>query len=118
MTAEKRGQTQRSAKTMARIPSAPGKLRGKQSRRDATRWRCAQPMKRATRSRTRRSGIPAAICGTASNGRNWWWAMPAEGSTAMKNRTVAIFVTACGLALAAGVVHADLKKGYYAPEQL
>jgi hypothetical protein len=36
----------------------------------------------------------------------------------MKNRAVAIFVAACGLALAAGVVFADLKKGYYAPDQL
>jgi mono/diheme cytochrome c family protein len=36
----------------------------------------------------------------------------------MKNRAVAIFFVACGVALAAGVVYADLKKGYYAPEQL
>ena len=36
----------------------------------------------------------------------------------MKNRIVAIFVAACGVALAAGVVFADLKKGYYAPDQL
>ena len=36
----------------------------------------------------------------------------------MKNRAVAIFVAACGVALAAGVGYADLKKGYYAPEQL
>jgi hypothetical protein len=36
----------------------------------------------------------------------------------MKNRAVAIFVTACGMALAAGVVYADLKKGYYSPDQL
>ncbi len=44
--------------------------------------------------------------------------MPAEGSIAMKNRAVAIFVAACGVVLAAGVVFADLKKGYYAPDQL
>jgi mono/diheme cytochrome c family protein len=44
--------------------------------------------------------------------------MPAKGSTAIKNRAAAIFVAACGVALAAGVVDADLKKGYYAPEQL
>ena len=44
--------------------------------------------------------------------------MPAEGRTAMKNRVLAIIATACGVALAAGVVYADLKKGYYAPEQL
>ena len=36
----------------------------------------------------------------------------------MKNRAAAIFVAACGLALAAGVVYADLKKGYYSPDQL
>jgi mono/diheme cytochrome c family protein len=36
----------------------------------------------------------------------------------MKNRGVAIFVAACGVALAAGVVYADLKKGYYSPDQL
>jgi hypothetical protein len=36
----------------------------------------------------------------------------------MKNRALAVFVVACGLAIAAGVVYADLKKGYYSPEQL
>jgi len=36
----------------------------------------------------------------------------------MKNRAVAIFVAACGVAISAGVVYADLKKGYYTPEQL
>ena len=36
----------------------------------------------------------------------------------MKNRAFAILVTAFGVALAAGVVYADLKKGYYAPDQL
>jgi hypothetical protein len=36
----------------------------------------------------------------------------------MKNRAVAIFLAACGVALATGVVYADLKKGYYAPDQL
>ena len=35
----------------------------------------------------------------------------------MKNRVLAIVVAACGVALAAGAVYADLKKGYYAPEQ-
>jgi hypothetical protein len=43
--------------------------------------------------------------------------MPAKGRAAMKNRAVAIFVAACGVALAAGVVYADLKKGYYSPDQ-
>ena len=36
----------------------------------------------------------------------------------MKSRTLAIFAVACGAAIAAGVVYADLKKGYYAPDQL
>ncbi len=36
----------------------------------------------------------------------------------MRNRSVAIFVAACGVALATGVVYADLKKGYYSPDQL
>lgn len=36
----------------------------------------------------------------------------------MKNRVLAIIAAACGVALAAGVVYADLKKGYYAPNQL
>jgi len=36
----------------------------------------------------------------------------------MKNRAMAIFVMAWGVALAAGVVYADLKKGYYSPDQL
>jgi hypothetical protein len=36
----------------------------------------------------------------------------------MTNRALAIFAAACGVAIAAGVVYADLKKGYYSPEQL
>ena len=44
--------------------------------------------------------------------------MRIEGRTAMKNRVLAIMVAAFGVALATGVVYADLKKGYYAPEQL
>ena len=36
----------------------------------------------------------------------------------MKNRAVAIFVLACGLAIAASAVYADLKKGNYSPDQL
>jgi hypothetical protein len=44
--------------------------------------------------------------------------MPAEERTAMKNRVLAIFVAACGVAISAGVVYADLKTGYYSPEQL
>jgi len=47
----------------------------------------------------------------ASSGRNWWWAnCQLKGKTAMKKRAVAIIVAACGLALAAGVLYADLKK--------
>ena len=36
----------------------------------------------------------------------------------MNNRGLAILVLACGGAIAASAVYADLKKGYYAPEQL
>jgi hypothetical protein len=36
----------------------------------------------------------------------------------MKNRAVAIFVMACSVAIAASEVYADLKKGYYSPDQL
>ena len=36
----------------------------------------------------------------------------------MKNRALAIFVIACGVAIAASAGYADLKKGYYSPDQL
>jgi hypothetical protein len=36
----------------------------------------------------------------------------------MKNRVPAVFLVMCGLVMAAGVVYADLKKGYYRPEEL
>jgi hypothetical protein len=36
----------------------------------------------------------------------------------MKNRVRAIFLVMCGLAVAAGIVYADLKKGYYTPAVL
>jgi len=36
----------------------------------------------------------------------------------MKSRVRAIFLVACGLVSAAGLVYADLKKGYYAPTDL
>jgi len=36
----------------------------------------------------------------------------------MKNRVAAILAMACGMAIAAGAVYADLKKGYYSPDQL
>jgi hypothetical protein len=36
----------------------------------------------------------------------------------MKNRALAVFVLACGVAITAGVVCAELKKGYYSPDQL
>ena len=36
----------------------------------------------------------------------------------MKNRAVAILAVACGVAITAGVLYADLQKGYYTPDQL
>ena len=36
----------------------------------------------------------------------------------MKNRVRGIFLVVCGLALAAGVVYAEFKKGYYSPAEL
>jgi hypothetical protein len=36
----------------------------------------------------------------------------------MKNRAAAIFVMACSVAIVASAVYADLKKGYYSPDQL
>ena len=36
----------------------------------------------------------------------------------MKNRVRGIFLVVCGLALAAGVGYAELKKGYYSPAEL
>jgi hypothetical protein len=36
----------------------------------------------------------------------------------MKNRVRAIFLVLCGLAMAAGVVYAELKKGYYSTAEL
>ena len=36
----------------------------------------------------------------------------------MKNRVPAIFVMASSVAMAAGALYADLKKGYYTPDQL
>jgi hypothetical protein len=36
----------------------------------------------------------------------------------MNHRIAAIFVASCGVALAASVVDADLKKGYYSPAEL
>jgi hypothetical protein len=36
----------------------------------------------------------------------------------MKNRVRAIFLVMCSLAMAGSVVYADLKKGYYRPEEL
>jgi mono/diheme cytochrome c family protein len=44
--------------------------------------------------------------------------MPTEERIAMKNRALAIFVVVCGVAITAGVVYADFKKGYYSPDQL
>jgi hypothetical protein len=36
----------------------------------------------------------------------------------MKSRVRAIFLVACSLGIAAGIVYADLKKAYYAPAEL
>jgi hypothetical protein len=36
----------------------------------------------------------------------------------MKNRVAAIFLVMCGLVAAGGVVYAEVKKGYYRPEEL
>ena len=36
----------------------------------------------------------------------------------MKNRAAAIFLIACGVAISACVVYADLKKGHYSPDKL
>ena len=36
----------------------------------------------------------------------------------MKNRVAAIFLLMCGWVVAGGIVYADLKKGYYHPEEL
>lgn len=36
----------------------------------------------------------------------------------MANRLMALLLVACGAGISAGVVYADLKKGYYAPAQL
>jgi hypothetical protein len=36
----------------------------------------------------------------------------------MKNRVRGIFLAVCGLAMAAGVVYAEFKKGYYSPSEL
>src|SRR5260370_14267586 len=44
--------------------------------------------------------------------------MQAEGRTLMKSRIRAIFLVVCGLVMAAGLVYADLKKGYYTPTEL
>jgi hypothetical protein len=44
--------------------------------------------------------------------------MPAKESAVMKNRTVAVFMAAFAVATTASIVYADLKKGYYSPDQL
>jgi hypothetical protein len=36
----------------------------------------------------------------------------------MKNRVQAIFLVVCSVVMAAGLVYADLKKGYYSPAEL
>jgi len=44
--------------------------------------------------------------------------MQAKERSGMKNKAVAIIVAAFAMAITAGIVYADLKKGYYAPDQL
>jgi len=44
--------------------------------------------------------------------------MRAKEKTTMRNRAAAILVVACGVAITVGLVFADLKKGYYSPDQL
>src|SRR6267154_626644 len=63
---------------MARTPFALGRRRGPQNRQDAIRWRCARPMKKATRSPTSRSGIQEGTSGIGSSGRKSSWDMRAK----------------------------------------
>jgi hypothetical protein len=44
--------------------------------------------------------------------------MPAERRTMKRNRVRTILLVVCSLGIAAGVVYADLKKGYYSPAEL
>src|SRR6266850_2950544 len=118
MTTESAGCRQNSETTMAHTPSAPGRCRGPQTRPGVIRWQCAQRMKKTIRSPTRRSGIQAGTSGIASRGRTSSWEMLAEGRTIMRNRVRAIFLVMSSLAMAVGLVYADLKKGYYSPAQL
>src|SRR5256714_13913429 len=102
---------------MARPPFALGRRRGPQNRQDATRWRCARPIKKTPRSPTSRSGIQEGTSGIGSSGRKSSWEMPAKERTTMKNRVQAFFLVMGGLVIAAGVVYGE-KKGYYSPAEL
>src|SRR5712664_3843816 len=75
-------------------------------------------MKKTTRSPTSRSGTQAGTSGIGSRGRNSSWEMRAKGRTTMKSRVPAILLLVCSLGIAAGVIYADLKEGYYSPAEL
>src|SRR5437879_13224290 len=93
-------------------PVAPGRRRGTQNRQDATRWRCARPMKKTTRSPTSRSGIQEGTSGIGSSGRKSSWEMPAKERTTMKNKVQAFFLVIGGLVIAADAVYGQLKTAY------
>src|SRR5713226_7123984 len=118
MTPESAGCRQNSETTMAPTPSAPGRYRGPQTRPGVIRWQCAQQMKKTTRSPTSRSGTQAGTSGIGSRGRNSSWEMRAKGRTPMKSRVRAILLLVGSLGIAAGVIYADLKEGYYSPAEL
>src|SRR5438876_10713685 len=103
---------------MAPTLSAPGRRRGLQSRQDVIRWRCVPPMKKATLSPTSRSGIQEGISGIALSGKKSLLEVQVKGRTPMKKRVRSIFLPVCGVVMAASLVFADLKKGYYAPTEL
>src|SRR6266478_3301650 len=112
------GQPQNSARTMAAIPSELGRQRGPPSHRGDIRWQRGPLMRKATRSRMKRCGIPADTSGTGSSGRKSWLEMRAEGRRKMKNRLPAILVGIGLAAMTASVVYAELKKGAYRPAEL
>src|ERR1700737_4000866 len=118
MTGERAGRPQNSERTMARTRFALGRRRGPESRQGVIRWLCAPRMKRATSSPTSRSGIQEGTSGIGSRGRKSSWEMRAEGRTTMKKKVRWIFLVVFSLAMAAGAVYADLKKGFYSPAKL
>src|SRR4029077_3771119 len=111
MMGERAGWRQNSERTMARTPFAPGRRTGPESHQGVIRWLCARRMRKPTPRQTSRSGIQEGIYGIGSRGRKSRWEMRAKGRASMKNRVRGIFLVVCGLALAAGVGYAELKKG-------